>query len=82
MLSVRKVLKFVCVCTSLADCVGEHKVYKCDMCDYTSSTYVGVRNHRRIHSSDKPYRCVSVLSNFLYECFFLYSSTTLHRAGR
>ncbi|KAG2469664.1 ZN507 protein, partial [Polypterus senegalus] len=33
------------------------KVYKCDICDYTSSTYVGVRNHRRIHSSDKPYRC-------------------------
>ncbi|XP_058238146.1 zinc finger protein 507 [Hemibagrus wyckioides] len=41
------------------DCVSEHKVYKCDMCDYTSSTYVGVRNHRRIHSSDKPYRCCS-----------------------
>ncbi|XP_028665509.2 zinc finger protein 507 [Erpetoichthys calabaricus] len=35
------------------------KVYKCDICDYTSSTYVGVRNHRRIHSSDKPYRCSS-----------------------
>ncbi|XP_042196294.1 zinc finger protein 507 isoform X2 [Callorhinchus milii] len=33
------------------------KLYKCDVCDYTSSTYVGVRNHRRIHSSDKPYRC-------------------------
>ncbi|KAB5525936.1 hypothetical protein PHYPO_G00145930 [Pangasianodon hypophthalmus] len=41
------------------DCVSEPKVYKCDMCDYTSSTYVGVRNHRRIHSSDKPYRCCS-----------------------
>ncbi|KAK3510063.1 hypothetical protein QTP70_026792 [Hemibagrus guttatus] len=41
------------------DCVSEQKVYKCDMCDYTSSTYVGVRNHRRIHSSDKPYRCCS-----------------------
>ncbi|KAK5604443.1 hypothetical protein CRENBAI_017219 [Crenichthys baileyi] len=36
-----------------------HKVYKCDMCNYTSSTYVGVRNHRRIHNSDKPYRCCS-----------------------
>ncbi|XP_071402955.1 zinc finger protein 507-like [Centroberyx affinis] len=35
------------------------KVYKCDVCDYTSSTYVGVRNHRRIHNSDKPYRCCS-----------------------
>uniref|UniRef100_G3PMG9 Zinc finger protein 507 n=1 Tax=Gasterosteus aculeatus TaxID=69293 RepID=G3PMG9_GASAC len=33
------------------------KMYKCDVCDYTSSTYVGVRNHRRIHNSDKPYRC-------------------------
>ncbi|XP_060715483.1 zinc finger protein 507 [Tachysurus vachellii] len=41
------------------DCFSEQKVYKCDMCDYTSSTYVGVRNHRRIHSSDKPYRCCS-----------------------
>ncbi|TRY80205.1 hypothetical protein DNTS_017764 [Danionella cerebrum] len=38
--------------------VGE-EVFKCDVCDYTSSTYVGVRNHRRIHSSDKPYRCCS-----------------------
>ncbi|XP_075840514.1 zinc finger protein 507 isoform X2 [Microtus pennsylvanicus] len=33
------------------------KQYKCDVCDYTSTTYVGVRNHRRIHNSDKPYRC-------------------------
>ncbi|XP_068117774.1 zinc finger protein 507 [Hyperolius riggenbachi] len=33
------------------------KLYRCDICNYTSSTYVGVRNHRRIHSSDKPYRC-------------------------
>ncbi|CAN2389348.1 nucleic acid-templated transcription [Pristimantis euphronides] len=33
------------------------KLYRCDVCNYTSSTYVGVRNHRRIHSSDKPYRC-------------------------
>ncbi|NXC35532.1 ZN507 protein, partial [Campylorhamphus procurvoides] len=33
------------------------KLYRCDVCDYTSTTYVGVRNHRRIHSSDKPYRC-------------------------
>ncbi|KAM5237316.1 zinc finger protein 507 [Ctenodactylus gundi] len=33
------------------------KQYRCDVCDYTSTTYVGVRNHRRIHSSDKPYRC-------------------------
>ncbi|XP_068566823.1 zinc finger protein 507 [Cebidichthys violaceus] len=38
---------------------GLQKVYKCDVCDYTSSTYVGVRNHRRIHNSDKPYRCCS-----------------------
>uniref|UniRef100_A0A8C6SSA5 Zinc finger protein 507 n=1 Tax=Neogobius melanostomus TaxID=47308 RepID=A0A8C6SSA5_9GOBI len=35
------------------------KMYKCDVCDYTSSTYIGVRNHRRIHNSDKPYRCCS-----------------------
>ncbi|XP_059370389.1 zinc finger protein 507-like [Carassius carassius] len=39
------------------DSVGEQSVFKCDVCDYTSSTYVGVRNHRRIHNSDKPYRC-------------------------
>ncbi|XP_070765747.1 zinc finger protein 507 [Enoplosus armatus] len=38
---------------------GIQKMYKCDVCDYTSSTYVGVRNHRRIHNSDKPYRCCS-----------------------
>ncbi|XP_066511170.1 zinc finger protein 507-like [Hoplias malabaricus] len=41
------------------DLASDQKVYKCDMCDYTSSTYVGVRNHRRIHNSDKPYRCCS-----------------------
>ncbi|XP_069388293.1 zinc finger protein 507 isoform X2 [Paralichthys olivaceus] len=40
------------------DC-AKQKMYKCDVCDYTSSTYVGVRNHRRIHNSDKPYRCCS-----------------------
>ncbi|XP_072527817.1 zinc finger protein 507 [Salminus brasiliensis] len=39
------------------DLASDQKVYKCDVCDYTSSTYVGVRNHRRIHNSDKPYRC-------------------------
>ncbi|XP_037372249.1 zinc finger protein 507 isoform X1 [Talpa occidentalis] len=33
------------------------KQYRCDVCDYTSTTYVGARNHRRIHNSDKPYRC-------------------------
>uniref|UniRef100_A0A8C5PTX5 Zinc finger protein 507 n=1 Tax=Leptobrachium leishanense TaxID=445787 RepID=A0A8C5PTX5_9ANUR len=33
------------------------KLYLCDVCSYTSSTYVGVRNHRKVHSSDKPYRC-------------------------
>ncbi|KAM9861423.1 zinc finger protein 507 [Aulostomus maculatus] len=38
---------------------GSQKMFKCDVCDYTSSTYVGVRNHRRIHNSDKPYRCCS-----------------------
>lgn len=35
------------------------KIYKCDMCEYTSYTYIGVRNHRRIHNLDKPYRCCS-----------------------
>ncbi|XP_071296387.1 zinc finger protein 507 isoform X6 [Agelaius tricolor] len=35
---------------------SSQKLFRCDVCDYTSTTYVGVRNHRRIHSSDKPYR--------------------------
>ncbi|XP_059507677.1 zinc finger protein 507 isoform X2 [Stegostoma tigrinum] len=39
--------------------LSTQKLYKCDVCDYTSSTYVGVRNHRRIHNSDRPYRCSS-----------------------
>ncbi|XP_051884613.1 zinc finger protein 507 isoform X2 [Pristis pectinata] len=39
--------------------LSPQKLYKCDVCDYTSSTYVGVRNHRRIHNTDKPYRCSS-----------------------
>lgn len=39
----------------VTDC-GLQKLFKCDVCDYTSSTYVGVRNHRRIHNSEKPYR--------------------------
>uniref|UniRef100_A0A8D0H551 Zinc finger protein 507 n=1 Tax=Sphenodon punctatus TaxID=8508 RepID=A0A8D0H551_SPHPU len=37
--------------------VSVQKLYRCDVCEYTSTTYVGVRNHRRIHNSDKPYRC-------------------------
>ncbi|XP_063045236.1 zinc finger protein 507 [Engraulis encrasicolus] len=41
------------------DALSAQRVYKCDVCDYTSATYVGVRNHRRIHNSDKPYRCCS-----------------------
>ncbi|KAL4630305.1 zinc finger protein 507 [Arapaima gigas] len=41
------------------DSSSVQKIYKCDVCDYTSTTYVGVRNHRRIHNSDKPYRCCS-----------------------
>uniref|UniRef100_A0A674GYJ4 Zinc finger protein 507 n=1 Tax=Taeniopygia guttata TaxID=59729 RepID=A0A674GYJ4_TAEGU len=40
-----------------ADDREAQKLFRCDVCDYTSTTYVGVRNHRRIHSSDKPYRC-------------------------
>ncbi|XP_038126771.1 zinc finger protein 507 [Cyprinodon tularosa] len=38
---------------------GKPKFYRCDVCSYTSATYIGVRNHRRIHNSDKPYRCCS-----------------------
>uniref|UniRef100_S4RDM1 C2H2-type domain-containing protein n=1 Tax=Petromyzon marinus TaxID=7757 RepID=S4RDM1_PETMA len=34
----------------------ERRLHQCDMCSYTSVSYVGVRNHRRIH--DKSYRCV------------------------
>uniref|UniRef100_A0A3Q3WQX1 C2H2-type domain-containing protein n=1 Tax=Mola mola TaxID=94237 RepID=A0A3Q3WQX1_MOLML len=41
--------------SSITECGTQ--MFKCDVCDYTSSTYVGVRNHRRIHNSDKPYRC-------------------------
>ncbi|KAM6223128.1 zinc finger protein 507 [Rhynchocyon petersi] len=49
--------------TTEGKCVQEgnkssvQKQYRCDVCDYTSTTYVGVRNHRRIHNSDKAYRC-------------------------
>ncbi|XP_054856807.1 zinc finger protein 507 isoform X2 [Eublepharis macularius] len=42
---------------SVGDRISVQKLYRCDTCDYTSTTYVGVRNHRRIHNSDKPYRC-------------------------
>ncbi|XP_066493586.1 zinc finger protein 507 isoform X2 [Tiliqua scincoides] len=41
----------------IGDRISVQKLYRCDTCDYTSTTYVGVRNHRRIHNSDKPYRC-------------------------
>ncbi|XP_062817730.1 zinc finger protein 507 [Anolis carolinensis] len=41
----------------VGDRISVQKLYRCDICDYTSTTYVGVRNHRRIHNSDKPYRC-------------------------
>ncbi|XP_053127538.1 zinc finger protein 507 [Hemicordylus capensis] len=48
-------------CSEVEERVGDRisvqKLYRCDICDYTSTTYVGVRNHRRIHNSDKPYRC-------------------------
>ncbi|XP_035560606.1 zinc finger protein 507 isoform X1 [Canis lupus dingo] len=53
----------IAVDTADGKCVQEgnkssvQKQYRCDVCDYTSTTYVGVRNHRRIHNSDKPYRC-------------------------
>nr|XP_032813546.1 zinc finger protein 507 [Petromyzon marinus] len=42
----------------------ERRLHQCDMCSYTSVSYVGVRNHRRIH--DKSYRCA--------ECEFTTSS--------
>lgn len=51
----------------ITDSVGEQSVFKCDVCDYTSSTYVGVRNHRRIHNSDKPYRYVGFFFYVLIE---------------
>ncbi|XP_061449870.1 zinc finger protein 507 isoform X2 [Rhineura floridana] len=41
----------------VGDRISVQKLYRCDICDYTSTMYVGVRNHRRIHNSDKPYRC-------------------------
>ncbi|XP_061819554.1 zinc finger protein 507 [Nerophis lumbriciformis] len=46
-------------CEGEADQDASQKMYKCDKCDYTSATYLGVRNHRRIHNTDKPYRCCS-----------------------
>ncbi|NXB89736.1 ZN507 protein, partial [Vidua chalybeata] len=49
----REVMDFV----SIGSKCSAQKLFRCDVCDYTSTTYVGVRNHRRIHSSDKPYRC-------------------------
>ncbi|NXM14209.1 ZN507 protein, partial [Ploceus nigricollis] len=49
----REVMDFV----SIGSKSSAQKLFRCDVCDYTSTTYVGVRNHRRIHNSDKPYRC-------------------------
>ncbi|NXB14008.1 ZN507 protein, partial [Rhagologus leucostigma] len=48
-----KIMDFV----SIGSKSSVQKLFRCDVCDYTSTTYVGVRNHRRIHNSDKPYRC-------------------------
>ncbi|KAI1889948.1 hypothetical protein AGOR_G00168170 [Albula goreensis] len=47
------------VTTTVEEASQATEVYQCDVCDYTSSTYIGVRNHRRIHNSEKPYRCCS-----------------------
>ncbi|KAF6080184.1 zinc finger protein 507 [Phyllostomus discolor] len=44
-------------CTQEENKPAAPKQYRCDVCDYTSTTHVGVRNHRRTHSADKPYRC-------------------------
>ncbi|XP_036922325.1 zinc finger protein 507 isoform X1 [Sturnira hondurensis] len=44
-------------CTQEENKPAASKQYRCDVCGYTSTTHVGVRNHRRTHSSDKPYRC-------------------------
>ncbi|KAJ8417860.1 hypothetical protein AAFF_G00227030 [Aldrovandia affinis] len=45
--------------TTVMEASQAQKMYRCDVCDFTSSTYVGVRNHRRIHNSEKPYKCCS-----------------------
>lgn len=47
----------MCCISHIGDRISVQKLYRCDICEYTSTTYVGVRNHRRIHNSDKPYRC-------------------------
>ncbi|NXE49315.1 ZN507 protein, partial [Casuarius casuarius] len=47
----------LCILFCIGNKASVQKLYRCDVCDYTSTTYVGVRNHRRIHNSDKPYRC-------------------------
>nr|XP_045010301.1 zinc finger protein 507 isoform X2 [Jaculus jaculus] len=44
-------------CVQEGSKTSAQKQYRCDVCDYTSTTHVGVRNHRRVHNSDKPYRC-------------------------
>lgn len=56
--AVSETVTIVEECEQITEC-STQKVFKCDVCSYTSSTYVGVRNHRRIHNSDKPYRCCS-----------------------
>lgn len=33
------------------------KPYKCIMCDYSSATLNGIKNHMKFHNSDKPYKC-------------------------
>lgn len=33
------------------------KPYKCGMCDYSSATANGIKNHMKFHNADKPYKC-------------------------
>lgn len=65
--------------SSVTDC-SMQKMYKCDVCDYTSSTYVGVRNHRRIHNSDKPYRWVVKKNLEMQELIAALTQSNEHRS--
>ncbi|XP_071480011.1 uncharacterized protein [Diadema antillarum] len=34
-----------------------HKPYRCNLCDYSSATPNGIKNHMKFHNADKPYKC-------------------------
>ncbi|XP_054748202.2 zinc finger protein 507-like [Lytechinus pictus] len=41
-----------------AHCQKTHqKPYKCGMCNYSSATANGIKNHMKFHNADKPYKC-------------------------